>query len=102
MTPIPARSRAVFAPLLLALLPACGGDDSSSLVVQRDTLGDTVVVRTVAGSVWGAPRPLEPELRIGAFEGEDEYMLGDVAGFAVAPDGAIYIYDRQVPALRKY
>ena len=83
-------------------LSACAGEDGSSLVVQRDTLGDTLVVRTVSGSEWDAPRTLEPEMRIGAFEGEDEYMLGDVNGFAVAPDGSIYLYDSQVPALRKY
>ena len=88
--------------LLLSAAAACGGESGPSLVVERDTLGDTVVVRTVAGSEWNAPRLLEPEMRIGTFEGEDEYMLGEVDGFAVAPDGAIYIYDGQVPALRKY
>ena len=87
---------------LLALL-ACGGDSAAARVqVERDTLGDTLVVRTMAGSVWETPRTLEPEVRIGTFEGEDEYMLGDVGGFAVAPGGEIYIFDRQVPALRKY
>lgn len=96
-------TRAVPAILLTASLVACSGDDPASrVVVERDTIGDTLVVRTLAGSVWEAPRSLEPEMRIGAFEGEDEYMLGDVSGFAVGPDGSIYIYDRQVPALRKY
>lgn len=88
--------------LALLALPACGAAPEVTLRVERDTVGDTLVVRTVAGSAWGAPARLEPEVRIGTFEGEDEYMLGDVAGIAVAPDGAIYLYDRQVPALRKY
>jgi hypothetical protein len=86
----------------LAALAACGGDAAPALQVQRDTVGDTVIVRTVAGSAWDADARLEPELRIGTFDGEDVYMLGDVAGLAVAPDGAVYVYDRQVPALRKY
>lgn len=88
--------------LLIAIpLGACG-DTAPQLEVQRDTVGDTVVVRTLAGSEWGAPARLEPELRIGVFEGEDHYMFGDVRSLAVAPDGAIYVVDSQVPALRKY
>lgn len=81
---------------------ACSDAASPRLQVERDTVGDTILVRTVAGSLWESGARLEPEMRIGAFEGEDVYMLGDVAGLAVAPDGAIYVYDRQVPALRKY
>lgn len=100
---IPATTmRRLLIPFAAILASGCGAGGGESLVVERDTLGDTLVVRTVAGSEWGAPRVLEPEVRIGTFEGEDEYMLGDVSGFAVAPDGAVYLYDRQVPALRKY
>jgi hypothetical protein len=89
---------------VLVILAACGGGDAGrvSLQVEHDTVGDTVVVRTVAGQAWDADASLVPEMRIGAFEGEDVYMLGDVNGLAVAPDGSVYIYDRQVPALRKY
>ncbi len=82
---------------------ACGGGGGhESLSVERDTIGDTVVVRTVAGSAWGAPRTLEPELRIGAMDGEDYEMFGQVRSLAVGGDGSIYIMDGQVPALRKY
>lgn len=87
---------------LAGAVAACAGDARPTLQVERDTVGDTVVVRTLAGSAWRTDARLEPELRIGAFEGEDVYMLGDVTGLAVAPDGAIYVYDRQIPALRKY
>lgn len=85
-------------------LAACGGDDAgrSMLRVERDTIGDTIVVRTLAGQVWEGDAVLEPEIRIGTFEGEDEYMLGEVNGIAVAPDGSIYLHDRQGPSLRKY
>ena len=86
----------------LAALAACGGGDRPVLEVQRDTVGDTVIVRTVAGSAWETDARLEPEMRVGAFEGEDVYILGDIHGIAVAPDGSVYLYDRQVPALRKY
>ena len=35
-------------------------------------------------------------------EGAEEYLFGDITELAVAPDGSIYVFDRQVPALRKY
>lgn len=100
--PHAARVAAALPLLVLALLAACGGDTRPTMQVERDTIGDTLVVRTLAGSTWGVPAHLEADMRIGTLEGEDIYMLGDVAGLAVAPDGSVYIYDGQVPALRKY
>lgn len=86
----------------LPLLVACGGESVPRLQVERDTVGDTVIVRTVAGSQWATVATLVPEVRIGVFEGEDHYMFGQVRSIAVAPDGSIYAMDSQVPALRKY
>lgn len=97
------RAKPRFAIPLALLLPACGGGGSDAgLTVERDSLGDTVIVRTLAGSAWGAPARLEPEVRIGVFEGEDHYMFGQVEAIAVAGDGSMYAMDTQVPALRKY
>ena len=92
------------ATLLIAAVvaAACGGDPAPRVQVERDTIGDTIIVRTVAGSEWGATATLEPEVRIGVFEGEDHYMFGAIRSLAVAPDGSIYAMDTQVPALRKY
>lgn len=84
------------------LVAACGGDRTPRVQVERDTIGDTIIVRTVAGSEWGAAATLEPDVRIGVFEGEDHYMFGQVRSLAVGPDGSIYAMDTQVPALRKY
>lgn len=55
----------------------------------------------------GAPRhagvaTLVREASFGAVDGADEYVLGDISEIAVARDGSIYVFDRQVPALRKY
>jgi len=98
------RRPPLFAALVLALA-ACDAPGDHALSgewrAQIDTIGDTVVVRTLSGSEWGAAG-LVAEVRIGALEGEDHEMLGDVAGLAVGPDGDIYLYDRQVPALRRY
>jgi hypothetical protein len=68
---------------------------------QVDTVGDTVVVHTLAGSAWGDVE-LVPEMRIGAVEGADYEIFGQLTGLAVDTAGAIYVYDTQVPALRKY
>lgn len=91
---------------VILLLAACAGaesrGDSRAWESVRDTVGDTVVVRTVSGSVWGDTATLEAEMSIGELEGADEYILGSVSALAVGPDGIIYVLDRQVPALRLY
>jgi hypothetical protein len=90
---------------LALALGACRGSDAPRATEWRaeyDTIGDTVVVRTVSGSVWGDTATLVAHVTIGVFEGPDEYTLGQVLGLAVAPDGSIYLFDSHVPALRKY
>ena len=101
-----ARFRSLLLPFAAsAALTACGHDDASlagKLVVERDTVGDTVVVRTVSGSAWGGDRILEPEVSIGAMEGDPEYLFGQIGSLGVGPSGTIYVVDRQVPDLRAY
>jgi hypothetical protein len=97
--------RTTAAVLLLPVFVACARDSGASRanwVSEVDTLGDTISVRTVAGSVLGPPVNLVTEVQIGAFEGRDEEMFGQVNGLAVDAQGNIYVYDNQVPALRKY
>lgn len=95
-------------PLVLAVLcaqiTACGGDSGidAPYEVVREMRGDTTVVRTVAGSVWGEEARLVPEVSIGELEGDLEYLFGQITSLAVAPDGTIYAVDRQVPELRAY
>ncbi len=93
---------------LVCVVAACTGAEGGSgegaggWQATVDTVGDTVTVRTVAGSVWGGTVYLEEEMRIGMFEGPDEYMLGNIRSMAVTDEGEIYLFDSQVPALRKY
>lgn len=98
--PVDPRGMAVAALLLIA----CGGDNrtASTLRVAHDTIGDTLVVRTEAGSVWEMPRRLVADLTIGQFEGPDEYIFGHIRSLAVAPDGSIYVFDSQAKELREY
>lgn len=103
------EKRAPCAVLILAcaLLVGCGDGEAEDATAtewtaERDTVGDTIVVRTLAGSIWGAPATLQPEMQIGEFDGPEEYLLGNVNGFDVDDEGNIYLFDRQVPEFRKY
>jgi hypothetical protein len=91
--------------LAAALLTACGGDSGPAAhewQAAYDTIGDTIVVRTESGSVWGDTARLVADLTIGQFEGPDEYMFGSLQSLAVAGDGSIYAFDRHATELRKY
>jgi hypothetical protein len=88
---------------LLALTAACSASDARpAWQATVDTVGDTIVVRTMAGSVWEEERVLVPEVEIGVIEGEDVYMLGGVRGLAVNEAGDIFALDGQVPIIRRY
>jgi hypothetical protein len=97
--------RAILYIAMCGALAACTGTETSDAPTweaTHDTIGDTVVVRTMGGSLWGDTARLEPEVTIGELEGADEYMLGRIRSLAVAEDGTIYAVDQQVPALRVY
>jgi len=78
------------------------GDIAGKWEAVHDTVGDTIVVRTISGSLWGDTAQLLPEVSIGMIDGPEEYILGDVVSLAMGRDGTIYVMDRQVPALRVY
>lgn len=85
-------------------LAACGAGSNPGTArwtVEHDTIGDTVVVRTLLGQD-PAPAELVEELTIGMLDGPDEYVFGQIATLAVDAEGTIYVLDRQVPVLRKY
>jgi hypothetical protein len=89
---------------LTAGIAACGGGEPEAIGPQitRSMAGDTVVVRTESGSVWGIDGVLVPEVSIGQLEGDLEYLFGNIASLGVGPDGTIYVVDRQVPDLRAF
>ena len=84
---------------------ACAPDDpvaDSQPDVVVDTIGDTIVVRTNSGSVWGADATLDPEVSIGEFEGPEEYLFGAVAAIAVDGDQNVFVLDWQAQEIRQY
>jgi hypothetical protein len=67
-----------------------------------DTIGDTIVVRTVGARDSAALLTLVPELRIGQLDGPDEYTFANVYQVLPALDGGVYVYDGTLDALRQY
>lgn len=101
--------RRVFAAAVLLLLvgfSACASEedatDATALVEERETIGDTTIVRVTSGSRWGTPRTPVEDLAIGSLEGAEEDIFGQVLAIAPDRDGGAYVFDYQVPALRHY
>jgi len=98
----------VFILIPVLITTACGvgagdaADDAPRWTAAVDTVGDTVVVRTVSGHVWEADKTLVSEVSIGVLEGEDEYQFGNLRAIAVDREGRMYAYDAHVPVLRVY
>ena len=101
---MPLSNRVLAAAALLVLTAACDGvnDEPDAPVVERTTVGDTTVVRTVSGSVWGDTARLIEEVRIGALEGPEEVTFGRVGQVSPAPNGAVDIFDSQAIAIRRF
>ena len=70
--------------------------------VVVETRGDTTVVRTLSGSVWGADARLVPQLSIGEVEGPEELLFGGIGSIAVDDGGRVYVLDRQALNVRVF
>ncbi len=88
--------------LPLACGPISDSGDATGPVVETETIGDTTVVRTVSGSVWGGDATLVPETSIGELDGPEEYLFGSVRAIAVDEDRNVYVLDGQARHVRVY
>jgi hypothetical protein len=88
--------------LVILSTVACADARAGAPETVREMDGDTAVVRTVAGSVWGDSVRLEPEISIGVLDGAETYMFGRVQAIGVDTRGRIFVLDSQVPAVRVY
>ena len=95
--------------LVTLLLAVCtvgscnaAGHFEGPLVTEVSRLADTAVVKVVSGSAWEEAADLRQELRLGTLEGEAGEAFGDIAHVAVAPDGTIFVFDRQVPTIYRF
>ena len=84
-------------------LAACGSDASPvGPSVEVETIGDTTIIRTLTGSVWGAEATLVPEVSIGALDGPEEYLFGRIGSLAVDNDRNVYVFDAQAHHVRVF
>ena len=91
---------ACLAPMAFAMV-GCSTDRSvpiGDLVVERDTIADTIVVRNISGARWGNDARLVEELRIDG----DAASFGQVSLLDVDLEGRIYLYDGMLRALHVY
>ena len=89
-------------PSLVACGPASDGSHDPRWQAVTDTVGDTVRVRTISGSVLADTATMAAEVSIGSLAADDEYVIGDPRSIAIDRDGVIYVLDTQVPVLRAY
>ncbi len=89
---------------LTLTVAACGDANPSdtNADVAIDTIGDTIVVRTLSGSVWGGVATLVPEASIGELEGPEEYLFGSISSIAVDDDRSVYVLDGQAQHVRVF
>ncbi|MGH9202424.1 MAG: 6-bladed beta-propeller, partial [Vicinamibacterales bacterium] len=73
---------------------------ASGALAQRAPT-DTIVRRAERPLHLGVATLVE-EMSIGVADGREEYILGEVADVAVAKDGSVHVFDRQVPIVRHY
>ena len=86
-------------------LAACSNDTGSGPPgpdVVAETHGDTTVIRTISGSVWGKPATLVPEVSIGELDGLEEYLFGSIYSIAVDDEGRVYVLDGQARNIRVF
>lgn len=90
----------------LLFLSACGDPPPGSVhgewTAEREERGDTLIVRTLSGSVWGDTMVLVPEVVIGELDGDEAYLLGEVRAVEVDDTGRIWVVDAQAAAVRAY
>ena len=69
---------------------------------HTQTARSDTVVRVAGTPTHAGVARLVEEVSIGVLDGAEEYVFGDIAEVAIGSDGSIYVFDRQVPALRQY
>ena len=69
---------------------------------ERTRRGDTTIVRTVEGSVWGPDVRLVEELRVGVLDGDENYIFGRILNVTPDRSGNVYVLERSPALLRMY
>jgi hypothetical protein len=102
----PALRAALVHAATIAVITGCSSDGTRESSVAgpwtsaRDQRGDTTIVRTVSGSVWGDTMVLVPEMSVGERDGAPATIFGRVTALDVDSNGRIYIVDGSVREVR--
>lgn len=82
---------------------ACGTQSTTNnWEVERQAVGDTTTVHTLAGQVWASEVRLNEDLAIGVLDGPVHLIFGEVTRMAEDLRGGIYVLDAQVPEIRHF
>jgi len=71
-------------------------------MAEHEQRGDTAVVRTLYGSVWGDTMRLVPEVAIGVLDGPPEEIFGIIISLDVDTAGRLLVLDGQALEVRIY
>jgi hypothetical protein len=74
----------------------------SGTLSERETHGDTLIVRSGSRGLWGDSSELIEELRLGSTDGGDNYTFSDLVDMTVAPNGSLYVCDKRIQVCRMY
>lgn len=106
VAPILPRAAAILASALALIAAGCGDAPRTGIAAdwtaEREERGDTVIVRTVEGSVWGDTMVLVPRVAIGVIDGADAYILGNPIAADLDAAGRILVADQQARVVRVY
>lgn len=87
----------------LLIATACRAPDpGKSYRYSRETRGDTTIVHTIAGSVWGDSIALVEEFRIPRGEPDGPTSFGEVRAIAIGNGDALYVYDGSSQEIRMF
>ena len=70
--------------------------------IERRTAGDTTIVRSIGVPAGSSIHKSEKVFSFGNLDRPAELVFGQITGVSIAPDGSLWIFDRQVPILRQY
>ena len=87
---------------IIVSVSAAAFPESQQVRTERRVAGDTQIVRTAGGGANAGLRRLARVMSFGSVNGPDEYIFGSISDLKRAPDGSLWIFDQQVPILRKY
>jgi hypothetical protein len=92
-------------PLAGLLLAACGGDTPArrgALRATVDTVGDTIVVRTIGDVPAAEALQLVEVWRAGSDDGDEATSFSRVHSLDVSPQGDVYVFEAGGPQFRRY